>query len=81
MMESNLSYKKAPAIIGLMSKFVRHKRHLSQQETAKMANINRALISFVESGNIEKSGTKPFRLLFEALHINTNSLLKFLTPK
>ena len=74
MMNSNISYKKDSAIIGLMIKFVRNKRHLSQQETAKMAGINRALISHVENGNMEKSVLKPVSLLFDALRINTNSL-------
>lgn len=69
-----MTYKKDPTITGLMIKFVRHKRHLSQQETADIADINRALVSFVESGNVEKSGIKPVSLLFDALYINTNSL-------
>jgi transcriptional regulator with XRE-family HTH domain len=69
-----MDYKKNPQIIGLIIKFVRHKRHLSQQETAHLADINRALISLLESGNVEKSGLKPISLLFSALHINIYSL-------
>jgi transcriptional regulator with XRE-family HTH domain len=60
--------------IGLMMKFVRHKRRLSQQEVADDAGINRAIVSLLESGNVEKAGFSPVRLIFGALQMHENSL-------
>lgn len=69
-----MSISKDLQIVGLMIKFVRTKRRLSQQEVANLAGINRAIVSLVESANIEKTGLNPVNLIFGALRMHESSL-------
>jgi transcriptional regulator with XRE-family HTH domain len=66
---------KSPDAIGLMCRFVREKRGLSQKEVAETLKlISRATVAFAEVGNAKKVSVKNYKSIFQSLRLNIYSL-------